>query len=344
MPKAVFRADASPEIGVGHVIRCLALAVELERAGWVCAFASRTPTLETVPVLGRSGFGVRLLRGDAEPQEEAQSLHHFWPEGVELLVADHYQRHARFEAACRPWAKRILAIDDLADRPHDCDVLLDQTAGRTAKAYAGYVPEGCHLLLGSTFALLRPEFAAQRELALARRASRKSINRILVSFGGGDSQNVTAMALQGIALSGFDMEIDVVVGNIATHLSVVRGQAQSMKQPANIHMDVRDMAYHMAQADLAIGAQGSTAWERCCLGLPALTITMADNQCAIGAALARRGAILDLGSHRDVQAEQIAAALRSLVADPDRLEQMAICAAEVCDGLGAQRVAMQLGK
>ncbi len=336
----VFRADASPEIGGGHVTRCLALAEALARCGWRTAFASRPETSATVPALAASDHDLLFLDGpeDAEPEAIAAR----WPAGCDLLVVDHYERDAGFETACRPWAAKIMAIDDTAARPHDCDHLLDQNLGRKPRDYDGLVPQGCAHLLGPAYALLRPQFAALRETALARRRAGGPVRRILVGLGTTDLDNITGIVLEGVRRSGVEAEIDVVLGPNAPHLPAVRAQARKFPGRATVHAGVGDMAELMAGCDLAIGAGGSTSWERCCLGLPSLVVVTADNQRIIGRELARAGAADLLGWHMDVDADAMASALADLAASPARRSATAAAAAAVCDGRGASRAAMVL--
>ena len=331
----MFRADASEEIGGGHVMRCLTLADALAKKGWRCGFAVRNGTLDTIPALARSLHEVWVI--DCAEPAEPQQLAARWPDGVDWLIVDHYGRDATFEGACRPWARRIMIIDDLADRVHDCDQLLDQTLGRTAAAYAGHVPDDCRLLLGPAYALLRPEFARARPAALARRQENGPVRRILVSMGATDPHNVLAVALEGIGRSGLDVEVDVVAGAASPHLAALHALAEDMPFPVTVHESVDDMADLMARADLAIGAAGSTSWERCCLGLPSLIVITADNQGKIAEELNRYGAAWALGWHEDVTSRKIAATTESIVADRKTRVDMSTRAAQLCDGRGTAR-------
>lgn len=338
---AVFRADASQSIGGGHLVRCLALSGALSKSGWSCAFAYRDGTVETVPALRNDGYD--LLPLDCEESQEPSALLSEWPNGVDLLVADHYGRDSAFESTCRPWARRIMVIDDMANRPHDCDLLLDQTLGRRDSDYKSLVPDGCGFLLGPSFALLRPEFAKLRSTALAQRGEGRPVKRVLVSMGAADPHNVSAIVLDGIGRSGLDAEVDVVAGAASPHLNALRSLAQSLPFPVTVHETVNNMAGLMARADLAIGAAGSTSWERCCLGLPCLTVVMADNQEKIAAELARASAILFLGRWGDVTPEGVARELRTLDGKKEgRLRRIGAQASEICDGRGTDRVLIAL--
>lgn len=322
---AVFRCDAGITLGGGHVMRCLSLAGALERAGWSTAFAVLRGSEAVVPAL--HGREVLLLDDPAD----VPALLRRWPDGVDLLVVDHYGLDARFEAACAGWAHRRLVLDDLADRPHDADMLLDQTHGRRPEDYRALVPAGCRMLIGPAFALLRPDFAALRPQALDRRSG--ALTRILVSFGATDPADATSRVLAGIALSRLDVAVDVVLGREAPFLDKVR---QALGARATLHVGTNDMARLMLDADLAFGGGGSTAWERCCLGLPSVILTLADNQRLVARALHDSGAALCLGVAPAVSAAAIAAALRGL--DGEALGRLSAAAFGLCDGRGADRV------
>jgi len=338
--RVVFRADAGPGIGGGHVVRSLALAGALAARGWRCAFAVRAPTPETVPALARSGHEVLALEG--HPGAEPAAIAGAFPEGAAWLVVDHYRRSAAFERAMRPWARRVLAVDDVPDRPHACEVLLDQTLGREEGEYAGQVPSGCRLLLGPEYALLRPQFPAARPAALARRG-RDAVERVLVSFGMVDGRGLTEPALGGLRRAGFRGAADVVLGACAPRLHAVRAAAADLPFPVSVHEQVDDMAALMTQVDVAIGAAGSTSWERCALGLPSLVAVAAENQARIARALAQAGAARVIAERPPLEPEQVAAALETLGGSGEALAAMSRAAARVCDGRGAARVANVLG-
>jgi len=255
----------------------------------------------------------------------------------DLLVADHYGRDADFETPCRAFADAVLVIDDLADRPHDADLLLDQNLGRRAADYADLVPAGCRVLTGPTYALLRPEFAALRSNALVRRRAAERVERILVSFGMADPNGLTLRGLRAIAAAGYKGHVDAVIGGGAPDIADVHALAAEMGPQVRVLSDVEDMATLMADADLAIGAGGTTSWERCALGLPALVLIVADNQIPIAEALADAGAawiIGDLG----VAEGTLRAAIGDILADERAVLAGAMAAADICDGEGCGRV------
>lgn len=332
---AVLRADASPAIGGGHVMRCRSLATALAAEGWTYVFASRKETRATV---GDLVAGVDWLVLDCAEHEEAGALQALRPEGCDLLVVDHYGRDRDFERQCRPWARRLLVIDDIPDREHDCDFLVDVTLGRTAADYAALVPESCHVLAGPDHALLRPEFARLRPLALGRRADSTGIGRILVALGAVDMHDLTPMVLEGVAHSGLEAVVEVVGGADTARTRFLGDLAERVGITLVQHRHVRDIASLMVSADVAIGAAGSSSWERCCLGLPTVMMVVADNQTMIAESLAAAGAASNLGWYAGVTPDTIGASLVALT-DPKRRLAMAEAAAAVCDGLGAGRVA-----
>ena len=231
-PLAVFRCDASTAVGGGHVRRCLTLADALATTGWDRAFAVGVETLAVMPRLADAVDHLLVLGGPTEC-EPARMIEAFGPTW-DLLVVDHYRRDARFETACRPAAARILVLDDLADRRHDADLLLDQTLGCKPADYAALVPPHCRVLAGPRYALIRPAFAARRRAALARREQARPPARILVALGATDPDNVTGLVLQGICDSGLSLEVDVVLGAGAPHLPAVANLAAAMPQRTRV--------------------------------------------------------------------------------------------------------------
>ncbi|MCW9039643.1 MAG: UDP-2,4-diacetamido-2,4,6-trideoxy-beta-L-altropyranose hydrolase, partial [Rhodospirillales bacterium] len=332
-PLAVFRCDASPIIGGGHVTRCLALADALENKGWDVAFVCVNGADAVVAALdGRLALGV-----DPYIIDDPQPLRDRWPGGCDLLVVDHYKLDSAFEGACRGWARKILVIDDMADRPHDCDLLMDQTYGRQSTAYEGLVSAGCRFLIGTDYALLRPEFATLRDRTMNKRHAGKP-HRLMIAPGATDPQNIAGRVLLAMRDVGFDFPVDVVLSRAAPFIDEVRAAAKFMSNVA-VHVDTDRMAELMMDADLAIGAPGSTSWERCCLGLPSVLVVVADNQMIIAQGLEEAGAARVVGDGGGVDAMTLMGEVLSLWRDDVALQEMSSAAFSLCDGLGARRVA-----
>jgi UDP-2,4-diacetamido-2,4,6-trideoxy-beta-L-altropyranose hydrolase len=321
---AVFRCDASPEIGGGHVMRCLALAETLASAGWSIGFVTRREGLAAVPALAASRHAIVEAEGNGQAQIGDRAA---------LVVVDHYGLDAGFEAAVKRQDRSIVVFDDLADRAHDCDVLVDPTPGRAAADYAG---KGARqLLLGGQQAIIRREWQQQRPKALARLATGDAVKRVIVSMGATDPANATSKVLAALALAKLDADVDVVLGAGAPHLESVRKLTNSR---VVLHVGPGNLPTLTAAADLAIGAPGTSSFERALLGLPAILIPTADNQRFNAAAFAASGAAEVLPAGILDQPEALAAKIKQLAADGARRAAMSKAAAAVTDGRGAQRL------
>jgi UDP-2,4-diacetamido-2,4,6-trideoxy-beta-L-altropyranose hydrolase len=255
------------------------------------------------------------------------------------LVVDHYGLDRRWERALRGHARRIMAIDDLADRAHDCEMLLDQNLANPRHArYRQLLPSGATQLLGCQYALVGAEFARLRAAALARR--RGQLERVLISMGGSDPSNDTARALDGLQRSRCaGIAVDVVIGAANPHRAALETRC-SRVPGCVLHVQTTRMADLMTQADLAISGGGSTTWERCALGLPAIAVSQSEDQVAIARAMADAGGHQLLGPSADVREVDYAAALDGMTGAA--LCDMSAAAAALCDGEGAERVATQL--
>jgi UDP-2,4-diacetamido-2,4,6-trideoxy-beta-L-altropyranose hydrolase len=340
-PVIVVRADASATIGGGHVMRCLALGDTLRDAGATCWFAGLADTAASVPVVGQSGHHWLAIDAPGNAASLRRALARAGIGACDWLIVDHYGWSGAEEAACRAWAGNIMVIDDLADRHHDCDVLLDQTFGRAPADYKGLVPSSATKLLGTAYALLRAEFAVARPDALRRRSA-GALKRVLIAMGLTDAPGATSRVLSALLASGLPIEIDVALGAAAPHIAEVERLAAQTSGRVKLHRASRAMAVLMTNADFAFGAAGSTSWERCCLGLPAALMTLADNQKEIAARLSAASAAIDLGTLQDIDSHLLVRTVQDLMHDPARLTAISLAAATICDGRGCARVAMWL--
>ncbi|MES2714235.1 MAG: UDP-2,4-diacetamido-2,4,6-trideoxy-beta-L-altropyranose hydrolase [Pseudomonadota bacterium] len=336
--RIALRADASPVLGSGHVMRCLSLAEALRARGAQVHFICRAGPGHLGGRIQAQGFGLSLLGADLSPAQDADQTRAALAAGCDLLLVDHYGLGAAWEQALRPLCRHLAAIDDLADRRHAVDLLLDQNLGRQRSDYAALLPAHASRLIGPAYALLRPEFAAARAASLARRPT-AGWRHLLLSLGGADPQQATVQVLHALARCRLpaDARLTVVLGALAPTRAQVQALLPSLPCPTRLLVDVADMAGLLAEADLAIGAAGGSAWERCCLGLPSLLLVLAENQRSGNRALVAAGAALALGEVADLPTS-LPAALRQL-ADPGRLQAMSQAAAAITDGQGAARVA-----
>lgn len=355
---AAFRVDASNVIGIGHVIRCLVLAEALNRRGVRCVFLCREHRGNLVELIAGCGFSVERLDGvevdsfaDAGAADYAGWLGASWRSdarqtgealdrtgSVDWLVADHYGVDARWEDKVRPRVRRLAVIDDLANRPHSCDLLLDQNFFGSAATdrYRGLVPKESKQLLGPRHALLRPEYALLKRW---RPRHDGMVRRVLMFFGGSDPDNVTGKALAALSETAFsNLIVDVVLGPNHPCPEAIDQQASRLNSTF-VHRHLSSLAGLMFRSDLMLGAGGATNWERMCLGVPAIVISIADNQTPINRALHEHGYIEFLGRHQDVTLELITQSMTCALTDGRRLSRQSRAGMELVPGDGADAMA-----
>ena len=361
--KIAFRADASDRIGSGHVMRCLTLANSLREKGANCLFLCREIPVALAGMIQDAGHRLVLLPPESEPApaplpaaDGPEPAHAGWLAAswqtdarqtltatrsafgaADWLVVDHYALDARWESALRRQTGRLLVIDDIADRHHDCDMLLDQNFYLDmAERYQTLVPGHCRVLLGPDHALLRPEFATLRASVRPRSGP---VRRLLVFMGGSDSENATGAMLEALRLvppARRPVHVDVIIG--AGHPARTELGNTCLTQGWSLHVQTPHMAALMAAADAACGAGGSTTWERCCLGLPTLAAVLADNQKRL-ARDAHGIGILYAPDFDPSDASAIARVLSVFLADDTRRADISRKALAATDGRGAERLA-----
>jgi len=348
---ALFRVDASRGIGNGHVARCRAFAAVLKsrfsfgRVIFACAEVSKA----WKSILEGEGIEVQRISSRLagpqpwsleDPDADAQAiveLAHREVGRCDWVVVDHYSLDRIWEDRVRDVARKVLAIDDLANRQHSCDIVVDHNFDdRPTSRYASLVPPFAKQLIGPSFAMLRPEFAVLRRHVRCRTGR---IRNIVILLGPADVHNVTGKTLEAIGAAGLDeVRVNVVLGGEHPHAERIMELARSCG--ANLHRSVPSMADLFANADLAVGAAGVTTLERICLRLPSLFTTVADNQLPVARALAAIAPALWLGPAESVTVAAVTAKLRQLSdgVHPDlSMDRMP----EV-DGLGADRIASEM--
>lgn len=351
-----FRVDASSQIGTGHFMRCLTLADALKQRGAQIRFVSRHLPEHLRGMLAAKGHEFALLDGaknDAasdelaharwlgvsQVQDASDSIRALTDGAWDWLIVDHYALDSRWESMLRQTARKILAIDDIADRQHDCDILLDQNLYADMETrYTGKVPMPCQTLLGPHYALLRDEFRKLHEQVKPRTGP---VKRVLIFFGGVDADNYTGRSIESLSNFGVpDLHVDVVIG--AQHPCREQIKAACAQHGFICHVQTDKMAELMAAADLAIGGGGSASWERCCLGLPALLVALADNQINIAKALDLFGAGIYVGTLKTVSVTIMRSAIVSLISTQDQLKVLSKKAYSLVDGLGVARVCQEM--
>lgn len=352
--KIAFRVDTSAVIGTGHFMRCFALARYLKSKGETIIFLSRflDPKFRTLLQSNEMEL-YELTKGHSVSTDDYESwLGVSWQddikevgknlekESIDWLIVDHYAIDQKWEKEARRYTRKIFVIDDLSNRPHDCDLLLDQNLCEEPLKrirYEPWVPPSCHCLIGPTYALLRPEF--REEKRDGKRGGDPPIQRLFISFGGADVLNQTEKVLR--ALETTDFKIDVVIGTLNPHRTQLE-KFCSQKRNIKCHIGVDQMAELMDQADLAIGSAGTTVWEQCALGLPSLIIPVAKNQLRNAELLEKNGASIHLGWHEEVTPEKIYKEVFRLSREPQRLSEMSKAGRKLVDGRGVFRLSQIL--
>jgi UDP-2,4-diacetamido-2,4,6-trideoxy-beta-L-altropyranose hydrolase len=372
-----FRTEASLQMGGGHVMRCLTLADALKAQGAQCHFISRAHPGHLMEVIRQRGHVINSLVApvqqaqavirngsttgqDWQPNQQHEPAHAAWLGNTwqtdaqetiavlasvqpDWLVVDHYALDQRWEEALVAHYRQLLVIDDLADRPHRCDLLIDQNLGRQTQDYAALVPTHCEVLTGPHYALLRPEFAALRPYSLHRRQAQPALRQLLITMGGVDQPNATKQVLQALKTCALPQacRITVVMGLTAPWLQDVQELASQMPWPTEVVVNVNDMAQRMADSDLAIGAAGGTSWERCCLGLPTLMVVLAENQQPGAQATEAAHAARLIGAVSDI-ATQLPLAVAELI-ESERQRRMSLAASAITDGRGVDKILKAMG-
>ncbi|MCX5749172.1 MAG: UDP-2,4-diacetamido-2,4,6-trideoxy-beta-L-altropyranose hydrolase [Candidatus Saganbacteria bacterium] len=353
----IIRVDSSPEIGSGHLMRCLALADKLHEKGMQVSFICRElrgnicqlidekkHKLFHLPYYGKgaegddkSGYLNWLGVSFQKDADETVKVINNKLGSVELLIADHYALNEEWEKSIRPYVKKIMVIDDLEDRKHDCDILLDCNYNTPDKErYVNLIPKYCKLLLGPKYALLRNEFIEARR-QLKERTGR--VDRILVYYGGADLTNETKKTINGlIQLNRPEIEINVIIGALNKNKINIEKMCSALPN-AKCYSHINNMAQIMMSADLFIGAAGITTWERCCLGLPSIVITVANNQVKIIENMAKDDCLYLLGENYKVNDKDICAAVKYMIDHPEVLKSYSLNSIDLVDGTGAERCA-----
>ncbi len=355
--KALIRTDSSYQIGTGHVMRCLTLAEVLKKQGTDVIFVCRALPGNISDMITARGFRLHLLPYDRQAllANNASDQYAKWlvvekgidaaqtarilttlEKSTDWLIVDHYGLDAVWESSLQQHVDGILAIDDLANRRHVCDILVDQNLYSAGdRRYHGLVPNDTTVFAGPEWALLRDEFAETRQRTNARDGL---VDRVLVFYGGADATHETDKALT--ALSQLDSKIaaiDVVIGRSNRQRNEIIALAQADRR-VTVHENATNMAQLMARADLGLGAGGTTTWERCCVGLPTIITTVADNQVEIAREADLAGIARYIGQAEHVSAENLAATIDAMIDNPPALAAMSRSAMRALEGHGARRV------
>ena len=357
--KDCFRVDASIQMGSGHVMRCLCLGEALKKQGADVLFISRALPGNLNDLVRQKGFALEELEfipnqfnknklshaswlGESWDRDASQTIEILKKMGsFDWLVMDHYALDIHWQFLVRPYINKLMVIDDLADRSHDCDLLLDQNLIPDLKTrYQQLVPQTCKQLLGPQYALLREEFRIARETLEERDGY---VRRILVYFGAVDPLQLTLKAMDSIrALNKAALIVDVVVGKANPLSEAIKNRCSVYGFYFYEQMD--NMALLMAQADLAIGAGGTTTWERCCLGLPSIVSVVAENQRESVACLEDKKLILLCPGEPENYGNSLINLLRQAMQDSAAMKNLSFLGSQLVSGDGCVKAVEELLK
>jgi len=356
--RVIFRVDSSWEIASGHVMRCISLARFLYARGCDIVFLSRELPGNIISLIAKDFTVVRLgwmeddlqavdreleysawLGGDLKKEIEEVTRVIKVLGAIDWLIVDHYALDIKWEKEMKKYVRHLMVIDDLANREHICDLLLDQNFYKNfSQRYNDLVPKACKLLLGPKYVLLRSEFLIAQEKVKIRNGE---INRILIFMGGSDMDNITSVVLRALCKISFKGHIDVVFGVQNKYRTEIAKEYQGQLN-CNFYCQIDNMAELMLQAELAIGAGGSTTWERCCMGLPSVLVCAGNNEKEIIENGVKIGIIQAVNCANGVTSDIIAESVEYFLKHPRVVNAMSAKCMEVVDGFGCERVSQVL--
>ncbi len=344
-----FRVDSSDKIGTGHVMRCLTLADELGKAGHDILFICSDLTGNIGSFIKKKGYNIHLFRHHEKSQDKLTPLTFNWKMDVDKtitvlkevtyqvdwLIIDHYEISENWEVMIRPFVKKIMVIDDLANRKHDCDILLDQMYGETGERYKGLLSPHCKGLFGINYALLRSQFREHKKKHFVFNKNKVTIH---VFFGGNDHKNYTGKFCK-ILLENFpQFNLKAVVGANYLHLDCLNELKNQYDKRFQWKQNLENMAAYMAECDLSIGAAGTTTWERACVGLPSAYLSIHNNQKDILKTLEKRGFCVFLGDADTIENHYFVKLTKQFINDENRIIEIYKKCNQSVDGLGTQRI------
>ncbi len=297
--RVVIRVDASVNIGSGHVMRCITLAKILKNNSAIVEFICREHEGNLIDYIRSMSFKTHVLKSkltsesntidnflhhsdwlDTTQQQDAKECRDILEKiQTDWLIVDHYAIDKLWQSLLVGMYKKLMVVDDLSDREHVCDILLDYSYNQNLNRYDNLVPKSCKLLLGADFCLIRPEFLQWRKYSLDHHKNNR-LKKLLVTMGGSDKKNITSEILKNMHLFGVpdDISITVVLGGLSPHIESIKKQVVLLPFNITIKENVSNMAELMSNTDLVISAAGSTIWEIFCLGVPNILIAVEKNQ------------------------------------------------------------------
>ncbi len=341
---------------MGHLMRCLSLADYLKQNGYKCHFLARNFNTKILNVVKRSQHSLHLL-----PKKKmviininkSKFIYSDWLQVTQqvdfmesykfikkinpgLVVVDHYGIDKTWHLLAKQRGLKLFVLDDLGDRQHYCDILLDTTPGRKKDDYLGKINREAILLLGNNYCIIRDEFLKLRKLSLRR--DRTRLSKLMVSMGGMDADNNTLKIMEKLKTLDLDIKITFIMGNETKDHKKIIALSKQLNVKNMVLPYSTSISKLMLESDLAIGTPSVTALERCCMGLPSINITTSRNQKTIASNLEDIGAAIDLGRIEKLSSQKIVKTINNIYLNKKYLKSMSVESSKVCDGLGKDRI------
>lgn len=335
----VVRTDSSTVLGNGHIMRCLTLAKALEQQfhAKIYFICKSLPGNYTEQVKEEKHHVLLIPDKLTNEHQDAEETIKHLPPHTELLIIDHYELGANWHHQLSSYSNKIMVIDDLCNRQLHADIVLNQNPTHTDKDYQPFVKPNTQLLLGSHYALLRPQFTKLHRT----KTHNGKVKKILISMGGTDIVNATKFILIMLSQSNYSDKVEVILAKNAPHIEEIKQLCDNYG--FSFFVDIKNMAQHLIENDLVIGAPGGTSWERCCLGIPSMLLTTADNQVEVATYLDKHGAAQVAGTYPGISLTTLLLAFESLINQPNKIKSLNKNSLRLCDGKGATRVADKIG-
>ena len=341
------RVDSGNIIGFGHAMRCLTIANQMKKHNYNVSIISSKEKNNLDQLFIKNGYKIYHVNNkkidlrkihEKYDLEQTKKILKNINKKIDLLLVDHYSLGFNWEKSLRRLVEKIVVIDDLNNRKHDCDLIVDQGLHHNMKkAYRHLVTNNCKILLGPKYAILRPEFHQIREKLPNQN---KKIERIIISFGGSDPNGDTIKALDGIMkIKNREFRIDVIVGKSNLKYKKIMRMCEKMIKTRCFY-NVKKIASVMSKCDLAIGSGGSTTWERCCLGIPSIVCIASQDQNEATNILYSKKCIINLGQSKKIMPSDFANAIENMTYEKRR--KMRGECLKLVDGNGTKRIIQKI--
>ena len=330
--KIAFRVDASPDIGIGHLMRCLALSEELLRRGHECFFLLKVVHPEVLERIKKFGCTSYLLPRTASLQQDLDSvIEYVFHQSIDWVVTDHYMIDASYVKEVKHQGFHVLSIDDNARIHYYSDIVVNQNIGAEKLAFSAEPYTA--LLLGPSYVMLRDE--------LLRRGEKKhslSARNLLITLGGTDPDNFLLSVLQSLEDVAKDIDISAVIGPFNPHGAALQAFQKTTTMRLRLVQSPPNMAELYLQADLAISAAGSSCYELAYFGIPNLMISVAANQLSIAHEMDKQRIGIYLGEKHDLQQESLKDKVNEFLRNQSLRDHLSENGQKLVDGKGKERI------